>query len=53
MTYAPACKVKLTFVSTTSGNCDAKERAIECYKQGIDQLQKGIEIDCNKQGIVD
>jgi hypothetical protein len=40
------------YVSHTSGNCDAKERAIECYKQGIDELKKGIEIECDEQGMV-
>ena len=40
------------YISHTSGNCDAKERAIECYKQGIDELKKGIEIECDEQGMV-
>ncbi|CAB3991063.1 spastin isoform X2 [Paramuricea clavata] len=37
-------------IDESAGNCDAKERAIECYKQGIDELKKGIEIECDEQG---
>ncbi|XP_028398656.1 spastin-like [Dendronephthya gigantea] len=37
-------------IDESAGNCDAKERAVECYKQGIEELKKGIEIQCDGQG---
>ena len=43
---------KMLHISSLLGNCDAKERAIECYKQGINELQNGIEVECNGEGVL-
>ena len=33
------------------GNCEAKAKAVEWYRKGIDELRKGIHIVCDEEGI--
>lgn len=47
---AYACIAKALNIDETAGNCDAKEKAVEWYQKGIDELIKGINIKCDEEG---